>query len=309
MLNFYVYLSYILQKSIILSLFFTKRMVLIADSGSTKTEWSLINGNTAGQSFYSSGINPYFMNSDDILTLLRLDLQRMMSIRPSAVWYYGTGCNSEQKNNVVRTALEKFFSAGKINIGSDLLGAARSLCQGEPGIACIIGTGSNSCYYNGTGIISNVAPLGYILGDEGGAAVLGRKLLAGVLKKQVPAPVIEKFFEFYRITPAEILENVYTKPFPNRFLGQFAKFISENISIPELREIVDSSFDEFIVRNINQYPEARELPVHFTGSIAFHFRSCLLDRLSKYNLRAGRITLSPMQDLVRYHISSEGKKI
>lgn len=283
-------------------------MILIADSGSTKTEWRLIDGDSDSQSVFSPGINPYFMSSDEILFLLRRELKVMESSPPAIIWFYGTGCNSESKNNVVRTALERFFTKGKIMIGSDLLGAARSLCQRDPGIACIIGTGSNSCYYNGKEIISNVAPLGYILGDEGGAAVLGRKLLTGVLKKQVPSDVIEKFFDFYRITPAEILENVYMKPFPNRFLGQFAKFISENISIPELREIVDSSFDEFIVRNINQYPEAKQLPVHFAGSIAFHFRTCLEDRLTKNNLRTGKIALSPMQELVIYHMKNTVQK-
>jgi N-acetylglucosamine kinase-like BadF-type ATPase len=283
-------------------------MILIADSGSTKTEWRLIDGDSEGQSVFSPGINPYFMSSDEILFLLRRELKVMESSPPAAIWFYGTGCNSEAKNNVVRTALEKFFITGKIMIGSDLLGAARSLCQREAGIACIIGTGSNSCYYNGKEIISNVAPLGYILGDEGGAAVLGRKLLTGVLKKQVPVDVIQKFFDFYRITPSEILENVYMKPFPNRFLGQFAKFISENISIPELREIVNSSFDEFIVRNINQYPEAKQLPVHFTGSIAYHFRTCLEDRLTKNNLKTGKIALSPMQELVTYHMKNPVQK-
>jgi len=277
-------------------------MILIADSGSTKTEWRLINKNDPGKSVFSSGINPYFMNTDEIFHLMGSEIQEMQSMRPGSVWFYGTGCNSASKNDVVMTALGRFFSAGKIQVGSDLLGAARSLCQREPGIACIMGTGSNSCYYDGSKIVSNVAPLGYILGDEGGAAVMGRKLLTIVLKKQVSPEVAEKFFETYRMSPAEILENVYMKPFPNRFLGQFAKFISSNIYVPELREIVDSSFDEFILRNINQYPEARRLPVNFTGSIAYHFSACLKDRLEKYNLIPGKIVLSPMEALVRYHI-------
>jgi glucosamine kinase len=165
-----------------------------------------------------------------------------------------------------------------------------------------MGTGSNSCYYDGSRIVSNVSPLGYILGDEGGGAVLGRKLVAAVLKKQVPKNVQEKFFHAYKLSPSEILENVYMKPFPNRFLGQFAKFISTNIDVPELQQIVNSSFDEFINRNLLQYPEAHKLPVHFTGSIAFYFKSFLEDRLVRHKLTPGIFTLTPMDNLIRYHI-------
>jgi hypothetical protein len=168
-----------------------------------------------------------------------------------------------------------------------------------------MGTGSNSCYFDGSVIVSNVSPLGYILGDEGGGAVLGRKLVSGVLKKQVPQKIIDSFFETYKLTPAEILENVYMKPFPNRFLGQFARFISTNIDIPELQYIIISSFEDFIRRNILQYPEAKVLPVHFTGSIAFHFRSFLEDLLTRNNLKTGIVTLSPMENLINYHINNQ----
>ncbi|HEX2969178.1 MAG TPA: ATPase [Bacteroidales bacterium] len=277
-------------------------MILIADSGSTKTEWRLTGNGITGKSVFSAGINPYFINTDEILNLLEKEIKEIKSTKPETIWFYGTGCNSESKNDSVSLALESFFSTKEIKIGSDLLGAARSLCMNKPGIACIMGTGSNSCYYDGSSIVSNVAPLGYILGDEGGAAVLGRKLLTGVLKNQVPPAIAALFFETYKITRAEILENVYMKPFPNRFLGQFAKFISANIGVPELRYIVDSSFDEFIVRNVNQYPEAKSLPVNFTGSVAYHFRACLEERLRKNNLIPGKIILSPMEDLVNYHL-------
>ncbi len=174
----------------------------------------------------------------------------------------------------------------------------------EPGIACIIGTGSNSCYYDGREIASNVPPLGYILGDEGGGAVIGRKLVSSVLKKQLSGDTIEKFFKAYPLTPSDILENVYNMPFPNRFLGQFAMFIADNIHIPELRLIITSSFDEFIVRNVLSYPEARKYKVHFTGSIAYHFRPFLEELLMKYQLEPGIFTISPMDNLVRFHIQN-----
>jgi glucosamine kinase len=279
-------------------------MVLIADSGSTKTEWKIIKDNNPLESLFTSGINPYFLSSGEIFNLLEKELSVHKNKTFKRIFFYGTGCNSESKNNVVREALNRFVTADEIFIGSDLLAAARSLCQNNPGIACIMGTGSNSCYYNGTGIVSNVSPLGYILGDEGGGAVIGRKLISAVLKKQVPQSVIDIFFDTYKITAGEILESVYMKPFPNRFLGQYARFISDNIHIPELREIITTSFDEFIRRNILQYPESKVLPVHFTGSIAFYFWTFLEDLLKKNNLTPGSITLTPMVNLVKYHIAN-----
>lgn len=278
--------------------------ILLADSGSTKTEWKVIDGSTPGASVFSGGINPYFLNTEQIYELLKREVTLPGELKFDGIFFYGTGCNSESKNSVVRKAIDGFTAANYVFIGTDLLGAARSLCQEQPGIACIIGTGSNSCYYDGIEIKANVSPLGYILGDEGGGAVLGRKLVSAVLKKQVPQFVRELFLETYKLTPQEILESVYMKPFPNRFLGQFAKFYNENIHIPELREILSTSFDEFIVRNILQYPESGYLPVHFTGSIAFHFRSVLEESIQKYNLKLGDVTLSPMNNLVRYHINN-----
>ncbi len=277
-------------------------MILVADSGSTKTEWKIIKEGIPEESKFTSGINPYFLSAEETLLLLKSELILLSGNSFRKIFFYGTGCNSEAKNNTVKEALKHFFSTDEIFIGSDLLGAARSLCQNKPGIACIIGTGSNSCYYDGSVIVSNVSPLGYILGDEGGGAVLGRKLVAGVLKKQVPQTVIDHFFETYKLTPAEILENVYMKPFPNRFLGQFAKFIALNIDVPELQYIITSSFDDFIRRNILQYHEVKHLPVHFTGSIAFHFRPFLEELLLKYDLNRGIISQSPMENLIGYHL-------
>ncbi len=279
-------------------------MILIADSGSTKTEWREVADGAAGRSYISSGINPFFMTGEEIVGLLREEIPEQEGSKASRIFFYGTGVSSAAKAEIVRGALVSFFGAGDLFIGSDLLGAARSLCLNEPGIACIIGTGSNSCYYDGKEIVSNVSPLGYILGDEGGGAVLGRKLVSGVLKKQLPGIVIENFFKEYPFTPAGILDNVYNMPFPNRFLGQFTRFIADNIHVPELQAIVTSSFDEFMIRNVLQYPEARKFPVHFTGSVAYHFRPFLEELLTKYRLRSGLFTLTPMENLVRYHIQN-----
>jgi N-acetylglucosamine kinase-like BadF-type ATPase len=279
-------------------------MILVADSGSTKTEWKVIKKGVPQDSIFSSGINPFFLSGKEIYLLLKKELKVLSELSFRKIYFYGTGCNSVAKENIVKEAINRFNSSNDIFIGSDLLAAARSLCLSEPGIACIMGTGSNSCYYNGSVIVSNVSPLGYILGDEGGGAVIGRKLVSGVLKKQVPQNVIDLFFDTYKITSAEILENVYMKSFPNRFLGQFAKFIATNIHIPELQDIITSSFEDFIRRNILQYPESKILPVHFTGSIAYYFRSFLEDLLVKNGLQPGNFTLTPMSNLIKYHLAN-----
>ena len=279
-------------------------MILIADSGSTKTEWREVSDGVAGKSYISTGINPFFVTGEEMIRLFGKELPELKGAGVSRIFFYGTGVSNASKADIVRGALSSFFGTDKLFIGSDLLGAARSLCQNEPGIACIIGTGSNSCYYNGNEIVANVSPLGYILGDEGGGAVIGRKLVAGVLKKQLPGIVIENFFRANPYTPAEILDNVYNMPFPNRFLGQSTSFIADNIHVPELQAIITSSFDEFIVRNVLSYPEARRYPVHFTGSIAYHFRSFLEDLLVKHRLQPGLFTLTPMENLVKYHIQN-----
>jgi len=276
-------------------------MILVADSGSTKTEWKIIKDGISYDSKFSSGINPYLLSEEEINHLLLKELPDLSSYKFTKIYFYGSGCNSATRKNIIREALISFFSANEVFIESDLLGAARSLCQNESGIACIMGTGSNSCFYNGSVIVSNVAPLGYILGDEGGGAVIGRKLISGILKKQLPPSIIECFFDTYKITPAEIQENVYMKPFPNRFLGQFAIFVSSHIEIPELQDIITTSFDDFLKRNVLQYPEAKVLPVHFTGSIAYYFKPFIEELLIRNNLKKGIITLTPMENLVKYH--------
>jgi hypothetical protein len=279
-------------------------IILIADSGSTKTEWRVIRDGIPWKSYVSSGFNPFFVSVEDIVTTLRKEVPEMEGLSADRIWFYCTGVSNSAKVEMVRKALSLFFGTGELVIGSDLLGAARSLCMNEAGIACIIGTGSNSCYYDGKKIVSNVSPLGYILGDEGGGAVLGRKLLTGVLKKQLPDIVISNFFTVYPYTTSEILDNVYNMPSANRFLGQFTRFISDNIEVPELQEMVTSSLDEFFIRNVLQYPEARDLPVHFTGGVAFHFRPFIEGLLVRHSLQPGLFTLAPIENLVKYHIKN-----
>lgn len=274
-------------------------MKLIADSGSTKTTWHLLSDDV-GKECVTSGINPFFQQSSDILKTLQEEFNLPLS-DISTINYYGAGVANEQKRKELHVALHEYFAIDQIVIESDLLAAAHSLCGSQPGIAAIMGTGSNSCHYDGHKIVQHVSPLGYVLGDEGSGAVLGKKLLSDVLKNQLPATVISLFFDTYKLTMAEIIENVYRKPFPNRFMAGFTRFLSANIDQPEIHDLVLGSFKEFFSRNILQYKDALHLPVHFTGSVAWYFRDILSEAALQYGCTTGKITCNPMEGLIEYH--------
>jgi N-acetylglucosamine kinase-like BadF-type ATPase len=215
----------------------------------------------------------------------------------SSLHFYGSGCINNHVN-----ALNRYFIDSITTVDTDLMGAARSLCQHHEGIACILGTGSNSCYYDGHEITRNVSPLGYMLGDEGSGAVIGRKFIADLLKNQLPESVRTKFFETFDFTPQQIMDQVYRKPLPNRYLAQFMKFIQVNLEEPSLRNLVKDSFMEFFARNIRQYPEAQHLPVHFTGSVAYYFKPLLSEAAKESGFNMGNVTEAPMEGLVHYHL-------
>jgi N-acetylglucosamine kinase-like BadF-type ATPase len=279
---------------------FEQQMILLADSGSTKTHWALIDRETGVQTCITGGINPFFLNRGEIVDLLEKEFT-LPKNQVSTVYFYGAGCTPE-KSSLVSEALQNYFRPEKIEVNSDLLAAARSLCQNEEGIACILGTGSNSCHYDGEKIVRNIPSLGYILGDEGSGAVLGEKLLGDILKKQLSPVLIEDFHIAYPLlSMAEIIDRVYRKPLPNQFLAQFAPFLLNHISEPEIRQLVEDSFTEFIRRNILSYRPG-QLPVHFTGSIAYHFRQNLEKACSPFHLQLGRITDSPLPGLIQYHL-------
>ncbi len=276
-------------------------MILIADSGSTKTTWSIVEGQSKIQTCNTSGINPFFLGEEEILEILKKEFT-MTKNGISSVFFYGAGC-IPAKTPVLFEALKKYFGISNVEVHTDLLAAARSLCQDKPGIACILGTGSNSCYYDGKVIAENVSPLGFILGDEGSGAVLGKKLLADLLKNQLPSAIKEDFFATYPVEPSEILENVYRKPFPNRYLAQYTRFINKHIHNDSVSRLVETSFGEFIERNLFQYDAVRSIPVHFTGSVAFYFRASLEKAMNAAGLKLGNIMQAPMDGLIDYHLN------
>ena len=181
-----------------------------------------------------------------------------------------------------------------------MLAAARGLCGHEAGIACIMGTGSNSCYYDGKQIVSNVSPLGFILGDEGSGAVLGKLLIGDLLKNQLPEGLKEKFLEQFNLTPATIIDSIYRQPFPNRFLASLSPFALQNITEPKIRTLVQNSFRNFLERNVKQY-DYKQAPVHFIGSVAYYYKEVLTEAAAEAGIMLGTIIKSPMEGLIQYH--------
>jgi len=276
-------------------------MILIADSGSTKTQWCLIDEGQIVKEIFTDGINPFYQTDMEIIALLDDQLiPGLDNTDIDRIFFYGAGCSFPEKKILVSRGLVRFFGNSMIEIQSDLLGAARSLFQHEKGIACILGTGSNSCFFDGKEITQNVSPLGFILGDEGSGAVLGKKFLADCLKNQLPLELKEKFLSRYELTPEIILDRVYKKPFPNRFLAQFTPFMLENIEEPSIFNLVYDSFDAFLVRNVMQYP-LDDIRVGCVGSIAHYFRDTLEIVASERRIEISEIIQKPMDGLVKFH--------
>ena len=279
-------------------------MLLIADCGSTKTTWSILHNNPEDTIFIeTSGINPFYQDTSEIYEVLKQEFNSTQK-EFDAIWFYGAGCANDSTKKTVKDALNSFFISSHIRVESDLMAAAHALCQFQEGIACILGTGSNSCYYDGQKIIAHVPPLGFILGDEGSGAVIGKQFLSDILKNQMPKDLTEQFFKTFKTNTAEILHHIYKQPFPNRYAAGFTRFIAENISHPKLQELVESSFDRFLERNVLQYSKATVLPVHFTGSIAYVFRQELKKVLAKHHLTPGKILKNPTEGLINFHLKN-----
>ncbi len=276
-------------------------MILIADSGSTKTHWCVTENGVVLKHILTKGINPFYQTVAEITCELELHLfPELKGLKIDHVYFYGAGCSYPEKKILVGKALGTYFKNTIIEIESDLLGAARSLFGDTKGIACILGTGSNSCLYDGKDIVENVSPLGYILGDEGSGAVLGRILIADCLKNQLPTQLCDKLLKKYKLTPSIILEKVYKEPFPNRFLAELAPFLYENIEEPSIFNIVFESFDAFFVRNVMQYP-LEDIKIGFIGSIAYYFKDVLEIVASERRIVITKIVQNPMEGLIEYH--------
>lgn len=275
--------------------------ILIADSGSTKTEWCLLNGKSK-KTVFTQGLSPYFLSEGEISSVLELELiPNLKKQVPDQIYFYGTGCSNPANVKQVSKAIKTIFPDIPVAVDHDLMGAARALCGHEKGIACILGTGSNSCFYNGKRIVKNSPGLGYVLGDEGGGSCLGKKVLQYYLYNTFDEDLMDRFQLKYKINANDILDAVYKKPLPNRYLAGFAQFLAENRGHYMVENIIEDGFNDFFFNHIYKYRESWSLPINFVGSIAYVFKDVLKELCISYELKLGKVLKNPMEGLIRYH--------
>lgn len=276
-------------------------MILIADSGGSKTDWRLIQEDgTIGQAS-APGFNPYYQPIDDLKKNVQEVLLPKIHDPVNKIFFYGAGVSSVKNQLTIKSAFLEFFPEAEIEIGWDLLAAARALCGHEPGIACIMGTGSNSCLYDGGKIIDNVANLGWILADEGSGANIGRKFLVDYLRNKMPDALAASFRERFPLTREEFLEKIYQQEKPSAFLASFARFIFQHLKDPYCYNLIYDSFSEFYENNVMKYPNYQNLKVHFTGSIAFYFSDVLRQVANDKGITVKNILEGPIAGLTLYH--------
>lgn len=274
---------------------------LIADSGATKAEWCLVNGGKV-KTIFTQGISPYFLNTEQITDLLVKELKpKIKNVSVDEVFYYGTGCANPANAKSVKKAITNVVPGAKVAVTHDLMAAARALCGRKKGIACILGTGSNSCYFDGKKIVKNSPGLGYVLGDEGSGAYLGKKVIQYYLYGTFDDELMGRFDVTYTTNKAEILENVYKKPLPNRYLAGFTRFLADNRGHYMIENIIEDGLNDFFFNHLCKYRETWTLPVSFAGSVAFGFKDVLQDLCNSYEFELGRVMKNPMEGLLEYH--------
>lgn len=277
-------------------------MRLIADSGSTKVDWRAIHSDGSVQEITTAGINPFFQTEEQIVYELQQNLLPDISASVNEIHFYGAGVSSPEKVLVLQNCFRKVFPKARSSAYTDLLAAARALCGKKPGIAAILGTGANSCFYDGNEIVDNVPACGFILGDEGSGAVLGKKFISDYLKRQLPADLNTLFDQKYNLNYNSIIERVYRQPFPNRYLATFSVFLHQNKTNPYVSKLLKSSFEEFFTRNVMQY-DYKKYPVNLVGSVAFHYEDIIKDVAKGLGVKIGNILQSPIDGLAEYHKS------
>lgn len=277
-------------------------MILIADSGATKSDWVLVDQTHEKMSFQLVGMNPFYITSDQITENLKRHIIPFVDYRKiTNIYFYGAGCSSQNKKIVVEEAIQKVFNRSQVTVESDLLGTARSLFRDKQGLACILGTGSNSCYYDGEAIVKTLPSLGYFFADEGSGAHMGKLFIRDYLHGNLPPALEESFKKEYNYTRDNILDAIYNLPFPNRFLASFCDFYADHLSDKYIFSLVTDSFREFFIHSIEKYPNCREVAVSFSGSVAFFFESLLRQIGAEFEVKIGRVIQSPINGLVDYH--------
>jgi N-acetylglucosamine kinase-like BadF-type ATPase len=279
--------------------------ILIADSGSTKTDWALLRENEVKEQFASTGFNPYFADTAFIIADVRAHMPPGLDTEQvTAVHFYGSGC-FDDKIPVITDAMKALFPKASVSVALDLLGTARALLGDKPGFAAILGTGTNTCLYDGKKITMNIDSLGYTMGDEGSGTHLGKKLLGDFIRESMPVDTRTAFLERYPLDKEKIFEQVYGQPFPNRFLASFAPFLLERMEggDPYAVELVKGSFREFFGNLVSRYPHYKDLSFNCVGSIGHYFKAPLLEVANEFGMASGRVLRTPIDGLVEFHSS------
>jgi N-acetylglucosamine kinase-like BadF-type ATPase len=286
-------------------------MILVADSGATKADWRLIRPDGSTLQVRTQGISPYFATENEIaadlhnvlLPQLRADSPEIPSL-VQQVFFYGTGCGATHNKQLLTNILQSFFPLATVVVDTDMLGVARALCGKQPGIACILGTGSHAALFDGEHITQYAVNLGFWLGDEGSGGHLGKRVVTDYLNGDLPADLHALFVKRYALARDEVLENVYQKPMPSRYMASFSKFLFDNISHPYAYRIVYDSFSDFLDKRVLKFSNAKQLPVHFAGSVAFYYANVLRQAAADKGLRVQHILEEPIAGLALYHSNS-----
>jgi len=277
-------------------------MILIADAGATKIQWVVIHDGKASGPIETAGFNPYFMEPGILMDAVEKDL--VPFINPGYiqdVYYYGAGCSTMFKRNIVEDVLKDVFDKADFEIYHDLLGAARALFVDKEGIACILGTGSNSCLYDGKNILENVTSLGYLFGDEGSGAYLGKLWLTEYLRGRMPEHLKNLFDKRFGYSLENILDAVYSKPHPNQFLSSFSLFLGDLKDDEFVKGLVKKNFQDFFQEQVTQYTNYQQQPLGVIGSVGYHFQDIFKEVAEEYHLKINKMIKSPIEGLVEYH--------
>lgn len=277
-------------------------MKLLVDSGATKANWALADKGEILKTTHTSGISPYFLDDEGIIALANQARLGLPTMIPKEVYFYSTGCNALEQRQRVEALFRKLFpEAALVQVNTDLLAAARASCQAQPGVVGILGTGSNACSYDGAQIVETAGGLGFILGDEGSGAALGKELISAFLNRELEPEIARELQEEFHLSRDNILQSVYQLPFPNRFLANFTPFVFQHRKTPTIQTILNGQFSLFFHRTVIPLYRKTPSPVNFVGSVAFYFQKEIETAAHVLGLPLGRFEQDPMPGLARYH--------
>lgn len=277
-------------------------MKLIIDCGSTKADWVILEKEKIVASFQSEGFNPNYTDKDSILSII-LDepSYRTYTREIKEIFFYGSGCGSEMNSNIIKDIFSLIFINAKITVTHDMMAACHAILHKNEGIVCILGTGSNSCFYDGKEITEKATSLGYILGDEGSGSYIGKKIVRDYFYKKMPNDLSLKFEEEYKIDINTLINNVYNRKQASRYLADFTKFAFNNLNHDYIKDLCSKSFDEFIECFILKYKNSKDYEIGFIGSVAYYFKDILNKSLENHGLRLGKVLKNPIEGLIEYH--------